>query len=135
MKTIGLFFETNCEFGREFLRGVAQYAHERRDWRLKLMTGEAVLPQDANLNSPIQPKDLAKVAGVSQTSLQKAIRKLFGVSAGKYILEIKMRRAIDLLEADGTRIKEVATAMGFSSPSHFCHAFKRHFGHPPSLGK
>lgn len=89
---------------------------------------------DANLNSPIQSNDLAKVAGVSQTTLQKAFHKVFGVSAGKYILDVKMRRAKDLLATDGIWIKEVATAMGFSSPSHFCRAFKQYFGHPPSIG-
>ena len=47
MKTIGLFFETNCEFGREFLRGVAQYAHECRDWRLKLLANEVKVSRDA----------------------------------------------------------------------------------------
>ena len=37
MKTIGLFLETSCEYGREFLKGVAKYAQERRDWRLALV--------------------------------------------------------------------------------------------------
>lgn len=36
MKTIALLFESNGEYGREFLKGVAQYARERRDWRLRL---------------------------------------------------------------------------------------------------
>ena len=36
MKTIALLFESTGEYGREFLKGVAQYARERRDWRLRL---------------------------------------------------------------------------------------------------
>ena len=36
MKTIALLFESTGEYGREFLKGVAQYARERRNWRLRL---------------------------------------------------------------------------------------------------
>ena len=36
MKTIALCFESNCEYGREFLKGVAQFARERRTWHLRL---------------------------------------------------------------------------------------------------
>ncbi len=36
MNTIALLFESNGEYGREFLKGVAQYAREHRDWRLRL---------------------------------------------------------------------------------------------------
>ena len=35
-KTIILLFESNCEYGREFLKGVAQYARECRNWHLRL---------------------------------------------------------------------------------------------------
>ena len=38
MKTIALFLETNGDYGREFLKGVAQCAHEHKDWRLKLLS-------------------------------------------------------------------------------------------------
>ena len=36
MKTIALLFESNGEYGREFLKGVAQFARECRDWHLRL---------------------------------------------------------------------------------------------------
>ena len=36
IKTIILLFESSCEYGREFLKGVAQYARERRNWHLRL---------------------------------------------------------------------------------------------------
>ena len=35
-RTIILLFESSCEYGREFLKGVAQFARERRNWHLRL---------------------------------------------------------------------------------------------------
>ena len=35
-RTIILLFESSCKYGREFLKGVAQFARERRNWHLRL---------------------------------------------------------------------------------------------------
>lgn len=35
-RTIILLFESSCEYGREFLKGVAQFARECRNWHLRL---------------------------------------------------------------------------------------------------
>lgn len=35
-RIITLLFESSCEYGREFLKGVAQFARERRNWHLRL---------------------------------------------------------------------------------------------------
>ena len=37
MKTVGLLIETSREYGRELLKGVAEYAQERREWLLRLL--------------------------------------------------------------------------------------------------
>jgi len=87
---------------------------------------------DSKMEVPIQTRDLAKAAGVSQTAMQNAFHRQFGISAGKYILSVKMRQAKALMDSGNMLIKEVAAATGFSSPSHFCRAFGEYYGHPPS---
>ena len=37
MKTIALILESNREYGRELLKGIARFAYERKDWQLKLI--------------------------------------------------------------------------------------------------
>jgi len=42
MKTIALFSENAREYGRQFLKGVAHYALGRPDWRLRLLSPDAI---------------------------------------------------------------------------------------------
>ncbi len=87
---------------------------------------------DSNMASPIETKELARVAGVSQTAVQNAFHRHFKTSAGKYILSVKMRHAKALLDSGTMLIKEIATATGFHTPAYFCRTFSGYFGRPPS---
>ena len=86
---------------------------------------------DKNMGTPISVRDLAKAVGLSHTSLEKAFRKAFGTTAGKYITSVKMREAKRLLNECRLNVKEVAKRTGFSSPQYFSHAYHDFYGHPP----
>ncbi len=92
---------------------------------------KCLLMLDASLDKSISAADLAKAAEVSQTMLQKAFRKAFGTTAGKYITSVKMREAKRLLEEKRLNVKEVALRTGFSSPQYFSHAYHEFYGHSP----
>ena len=92
---------------------------------------ETLLLLDKNLGTPISATDLAKAAGVSHTALQRAFRKAFGTTPGKYIMSVKMREAKRLLDESRINVKEVAARTGFSSQQYFSHAYRDFYGHPP----
>ena len=92
---------------------------------------ETLLLLDKNLDTPISATALAKAAGVSHTALQRAFRKAFGTTPGKYIMSVKMREAKRLLEEKRLNVKEVALRTGFSSPQYFSHAYHEFYGHSP----
>lgn len=87
---------------------------------------------DGNMGATLSVADLAKAAGVSQPTLQTAIRKTFGMSAAKYILSVKMREAKQLVDEGKLSIKEVASRTGFSSQGYFCCVYRDFFGRAPS---
>ena len=84
------------------------------------------------VSKALTAKDLAKMAGVSQTALQKAFQKKFKTSVGKYILDMKMREARRMIETGELQIKEIASRLGFSSLAYFSHTYSSYFGEPPS---
>ena len=86
---------------------------------------------DANLHLPLLMPQLATAAGMSQTTLQTAFHRAFGMSASKYVMYVKMREANRLFEAGTTSVKDVAKLTGFSSTSYFCHAYRAYYGHAP----
>ena len=87
---------------------------------------------DDNLDRRITLEDLAAAAGISQSALQIAIRKTFGMSANKYILSAKMREAKRLADQGGYSVKELAARTGFSTQSYFTRAYTAYYGRPPS---
>ena len=87
---------------------------------------------DENMGKSITTGDLVRMSNVSQSALQKVFKKVFGVSAGRYILGIKMREARRLAETGNMLVKEIAAAVGFSSPKYFCRTYHAYFGHIPS---
>ena len=87
---------------------------------------------DDNMNKSITAGDLVKLANVSQSALQKVFRKVFGISAGRYILGVKMREARRLAETGNLLVKEIAAMTGFDDPKYFCRTYRAYFGHTPS---
>lgn len=65
--------------------------------------------------------------------------RLFKPKTGKgfsrYLLEVRMRRAQELLNAGELSINEVASLVGYISPSHFIQSFKKVFGNTPGSVK
>lgn len=61
--------------------------------------------------------------------------RLFKAKTGKgfsrYLLEVRMRHAQELLGAGGLSIGEVASLVGYTSPSHFIQSFKKVYGDTP----
>ena len=93
---------------------------------------KALLLLDENMERPVSAAALAKVVGVSSSTLRAAFRKVLGTSLGKYALSVRMREAKRLMMEEHFSVKEVAAKMGFSSQAYFCYAYHAHFGHPPS---
>ncbi|NJB87124.1 AraC-like DNA-binding protein [Lewinella marina] len=73
-----------------------------------------------------------RLLGMSKASVYRAVKSLVGISPGRLIKFIRLRRALQLLTEDYLTISEVAYAVGFSSPSYFSRAFKARYGHSPS---
>lgn len=87
---------------------------------------------DANMSRQISSVELVRVANVSNTMLNRAFHRTFGISSGDYILDVKMREAERLLNEGGLLVKQIAARCGFSSVQYFSRAYSKHFGHAPT---
>lgn len=86
---------------------------------------------DADTCQSPSVEDMAKAAGVSQPTLQSAIQDAFGMSAAKYIMTSKMRKAKRLVNEGELSVKEIAFKLGFSSPNYFSRIFREFYGRAP----
>lgn len=79
------------------------------------------------------PEIAAKV-GVSPTTVKEEFKKYAGRSIHKYHLNVKMRKAIDLLQ-EGKTVAETSDLLGFGNPNYFSQVFKRETGYNASRYK
>lgn len=79
--------------------------------------------------------EVCSVGFISASSLQRAFNAHFGLSPKKYLLNLRLNRALELLTENELSIKEIAFACGFKDEKYFSRAFKGKYGYPPSRVK
>ncbi|WP_345752193.1 AraC family transcriptional regulator [Microbacterium rhizophilus] len=84
-------------------------------------------------DDPAAPWTIDTLAGLVHTSrsrLAELFRARVGCSPMRYLAEVRMSRAKDLLRA-GLPVAQVAVGAGYGSEASFSRAFRRHVGEPP----
>ena len=75
---------------------------------------------------------LAERLRVNPAYLTRAFKEAFGVSPGRYVLDLRVSYARKLLEEEPDReVKEIAAELGYSDQCYFSRAFKRIVGVSP----
>ena len=122
------------EFTCERIRG--RHDRQRIPLRLRLGTSqpklvEAVSLMEANIEEPMSPDELARHIGLSRRQLERLFQKYLNCVPTRYYLELRLRRARQLLLQTSMSIVDVAFACGFVSAPHFSKCYRDHFGSPP----
>jgi transcriptional regulator GlxA family with amidase domain len=92
---------------------------------------EAVTLMEANIEEPLSTDDIAQLAGVSRRQLERLFKQYLGSLPSRYYLELRLKRARQLLRDTNYSIVQVGLMCGFSSGSHFSTAFGALFGNTP----
>lgn len=74
---------------------------------------------------------LAALCEISTVHLRNIFIKRFAISPLKYINNLKMARARELLDSQFYTVSEVCFLSGFHNESYFSREFKKHFGSSP----
>ena len=70
-------------------------------------------------NEQFNVSSLASEMGMNRTSLYRKIKEKTNKSVSKFICEIRLLRAKELLDTEEFNVSEIAYKVGFSSPSYF----------------
>ena len=81
---------------------------------------------EEHISGSLTVKDLAVAVGMNESKLRKGFHYYFNTSPHRYLLELRMQRARQLLEG-GCQVAEAAYAVGYEHPSNFSAAFTRFF--------
>jgi AraC-like DNA-binding protein len=85
-----------------------------------------------NLETRLSMDQLASQACMSRAKFFTKFKEIFGQTPAKMLLELRLKKAAELLEYSDLSLGELAACSGFENYAHFATAFKKHFGQRPS---
>ena len=74
---------------------------------------------------------LAEKCGISESGLKKLFIKKFGVPPVRYMIQLKLRYACDLLRSERYTVSQTAELCGYSTVAFFSRQFKEYLGISP----
>ena len=86
---------------------------------------------DEHYASPIPLPQMAALAGLSPQQFHTVFKKASGTSLVSYITEVRLSRAVRLLQESDLTVAEIAQAVGFTDQSYFARRFRQRFDRNP----
>jgi transcriptional regulator GlxA family with amidase domain len=87
---------------------------------------------ERTLDEPMELREMARCANISVRQVERLFREQLGSSPKTFYLDLRLAKARTLLRRTLGSLRTIALECGFGSPSHFCHAYKRRYGIPPT---
>jgi transcriptional regulator GlxA family with amidase domain len=87
---------------------------------------------EENIEKPLSLERIAHSTGLSRRQIERLFRRHLDCVPKRYYLEMRLRRARELLLQTAMPIMDVTTSCGFKSPPHFSRCYRAQFGYPPS---
>lgn len=85
-----------------------------------------------NYTKNISIQSLCRHLSISESYLFDLTKKYLNTTPGKYIAQVRMKRAETLIKNSACSIKEIAALVGFKDPLYFSKAFKKIYGKSPT---
>jgi AraC-like DNA-binding protein len=100
----------------------------------KIKEAEAIL-LDHLQKTPPRMGMIAKMVALSESTLKRYFKLIYGKSVYDYYLNKKMEMARTILLQKSCSVNEIAELMGYEKVSHFIEIFKKHHGCSPGTIK
>lgn len=75
---------------------------------------------------------LPEMCGIKHSYFTRIFEECFKTTPSKYVTNLRMNLAKDMLIDKKHTIAEIADKTGYESPAYFCNVFKKHYGMSPS---
>jgi len=86
----------------------------------------------ARMDRRIEVATLARIAGLSAAHFSRVFHRSVGVTPHRYVVELRLRRAVELLRERRSSLAEIAARTGFADQSHLSRWVRRVHGASPT---
>ena len=91
----------------------------------------AIQSMSSAIEEPLSTAEIAETIGISTRQLERLFGRYLNCSPSKYYLEMRLKKARNLLVQSECSVTEVAVAAGFKSSTHFARVYRSTFGVAP----
>jgi AraC-like DNA-binding protein len=98
----------------------------------KMLAVEKILDEYLDKNLP-PIKTIAQQVSLSESTLKRNFKKVYGISIYEFYLKKKMQLARQLLDQQPISVKELAYMLGYEKTSNFITMFKKHYDFSPGM--
>ncbi|RKD91042.1 helix-turn-helix domain-containing protein [Mangrovibacterium diazotrophicum] len=91
----------------------------------------SLIIEDNLKNEKFGVSELAREIGTSRTNLYQKVKSITHKSVSRFISEIRLKKAMELLKQTALNVSEVSYEVGFGSPTYFIKCFHDYYGFPP----
>ena len=128
-----IFYENECSymFGRILVECLRTKKSLGRSYRRSVFEG-IVEYIGENYNKPLTNKKIAEIFGYNQNYVSDLFKVTTGIPLHKYVMNLRIEKAVELLEFGDKSVMEVAEECGFYDIYHFSKAFKSATGVSPT---
>jgi AraC-like DNA-binding protein len=123
-----LTMAVSIDFLRLDPKDTARLVGRLAPWQLQRVTDYVT----EHLSDTVRLKDLAGLAGLSQSHFGRAFKTSTGLSPHRWQLNARIAKAQQLLLSHSLSLAQIAVATGFADQSHFCRVFNRMVGTSPA---
>jgi len=92
----------------------------------------AIAFMNANLNGKLTPAEIAEAVHLSQSRVRQLFKIETGTPLARYLRDLRLKQAKELLETTFLSVKEVASHVGITGISHFVREFKKTYRMTPA---
>lgn len=91
---------------------------------------------EENMDNPeLEIDDFASHTGMSRTLFYRKLKSIVGVTPVEFVREIRIKRAVQLMDSSAYNFSQIAYMTGFTDPKYFGKCFKKIMGVTPSQYK
>ncbi len=87
---------------------------------------------ESQMNAAPSINEIAESMKINRSTLFRAFTSEHGISPKRYLENLRLDKASELLSKTKLSVKEISEACGFSHPSHFGKVFHEHFSASPA---
>lgn len=130
LKLKSLLIEFLVAFSRAYETGHTQ--GEPGEYRVTRHVYEAIGIMEQHYSNPLSIEEIADAVGLSRDYFSREFKRMIGLSPGEYLKNVRLAKAMELLQNPINTIAGVAAQVGVDDPAYFTRQFKKSLGMSPS---